>query len=85
MFLKEAPNLSNKDIVAKMSEEWRNLDAKGKEPYDKLAKAEKERYEREKKEYDPKKGKKVNKGKESAKKSAIKEDGKISSKKTPNK
>ena len=52
---KANPSLQNKELVQKMSEEWRALDAKGKEPYDKLAVIEKEKYAKEKKIYDEKK------------------------------
>ena len=38
-----------------MSEEWRNLDEKGKEQYEKMAEKDRDRYEKEKKDYEAKK------------------------------
>ena len=37
--------LTTKEIVAKMSEEWRKMEEKEREPYEKLAQKEGERYE----------------------------------------
>ena len=51
---KEQPNLNNKEIVKKMSEEWNALSDK-KKPYVQKAEADKKRYETEKAVYDKKK------------------------------
>lgn len=53
-----------------MSEEWRNFDDKAKEPYEKMAEKERERYEREKAIYDAKKA--AESAKESAREPEIK-------------
>ena len=45
---KEEPSLSMTDSTKKMSEEWKNLDAKKRKKYDDLAAKDKERYESEK-------------------------------------
>lgn len=45
---KECPDMSMTDQTKKMSEEWRNLDAKKRKKYDDLAAKDKERYEKEK-------------------------------------
>jgi len=52
---KANPGVQNKVIVQKLSEKWRELDAKGKEPYDKLAEIEHQKYLANKKIYDDKK------------------------------
>jgi len=49
------PRLCNKEIVSKMSEEWRRMDEKQKEPYVRLAEKDCERYRKEKTSYDEKK------------------------------
>ena len=46
--MKKECTLSMTDQTKKMSEEWRNLDAKKKKKYDDMAAKDKERYEREK-------------------------------------
>jgi len=43
----EEPSLSMGDSTKKMSEEWRNLDAKKRKKYDEAHEKDKERYERE--------------------------------------
>ena len=45
---KDEPGLSMTDSTKKMSEEWKNLDAKKKKKFEDLAAKDKERYEREK-------------------------------------
>ena len=63
-----------------MAEEWRGMDEKAKEAYDKMAEAEKSRYLDEMKAYEvKKKGGKEEKPKESVKK----DEGKVSAKKAP--
>ena len=52
---KEQPNLTNKDIIKKMSEEWNSLSDEKKKPYVQKAEADKKRYENEKAIYDKKK------------------------------
>ena len=52
---KELPNLNNKEIVKKMSEEWNALSDDKKKPYVQKAEADKKRYEKEKSDYDKKK------------------------------
>ena len=52
---KEQPNLTNKDIIKKMSEEWNSLSDEKKKPYIQKAEADKKRYENEKTIYDKKK------------------------------
>ena len=52
---KEQPNLTNKEIVKKMSEEWNSLSDEKKKPYIQKAEADKKRYENEKTIYDKKK------------------------------
>ena len=52
---KEQPNLNNKEIVKKMSEEWNNLSDDKKKPYVQKAEEDKKRYEKEKADYDKKK------------------------------
>ena len=52
---KEQPNLSNKDIIKTMSDEWNKLSDEKKKPYVEKAEADKKRYEAEKKAYDEKK------------------------------
>jgi hypothetical protein len=52
---KEQPNLNNKEIVKKMSEEWNALSDDKKKPYVQKAEADKKRYETEKAVYDKKK------------------------------
>jgi len=63
---KEQPNLDNKALISKMSEEWNKMKEPEKTKYNNLAAKDKERYEREKKAYEAKKGKKS--GTKSAKK-----------------
>ena len=63
---KEQPNLDNKALISKMSEEWNKMKDSEKTKYNNLAAKDKERYEREKKAYEAKKGKKS--GTKSAKK-----------------
>jgi len=60
-FKKEFPSLSMTDSTKKMSEEWKNLDAKKKKKYDDLAAKDKERYEKEKADAPPAKGGKAKK------------------------
>lgn len=78
---KEQPSLSNTEIISKMSAEWKSFTAKEKEPFVKASEKDKERYHREKKNYDEKKKKqpKEEKVKESSPK---KEKPKKSGKKT---
>ena len=52
---KEKPELNNKEIIKKMSEEWNALSDEKKKPYVEKAEADKKRYEAEKKAYDAKK------------------------------
>ena len=52
---KELPNLNNKEIVKKMSEEWNVLSDDKKKPYVQKALEDKKRYEKEKADYDKKK------------------------------
>ena len=52
---KEKPELNNKEIIKKMSEEWNALSDEKKKPYIAKAEADKKRYETEKKAYDEKK------------------------------
>ena len=52
---KEKPELNNKEIIKKMSEEWNALSDEKKKPYIAKAEADKKRYEAEKKAYDEKK------------------------------
>jgi hypothetical protein len=54
---KEQSSLSNTEIISKMSAEWKNLSAKEKEPFNRAAEKDKERYVKEKKLYDEKKKK----------------------------
>jgi hypothetical protein len=49
---KEQPQLDNKQLISKMSEEWNGMNDAARVPYSKLAEADKHRYEREKKEYE---------------------------------
>ena len=49
---KEQPNLDNKEIIKKMSEEWNALSEDKKKPYVAKAEADKKRYAKEKEEYD---------------------------------
>ncbi len=61
---KEKPNLSNKELISTMSNEWNNMSEADKKKYVELAEEDKKRYEKEKAAYDAKqKG-----GKKSAKK-----------------
>ena len=48
---RQQPNLDNKQIVSKMSEEWNNMNDNQRSSYNKLAELDKVRYEREKMEY----------------------------------
>ena len=52
---KEKPELNNKEIIKKMSEEWNALSDEKKKPYIAKAEADKKRYEAEKKAYEEKK------------------------------
>eukprot|EP00826_Nyctotherus_ovalis_P034042 TRINITY_DN2790_c0_g1_i20.p2 TRINITY_DN2790_c0_g1~~TRINITY_DN2790_c0_g1_i20.p2 ORF type:complete len:146 (-),score=76.90 TRINITY_DN2790_c0_g1_i20:42-479(-) len=65
---KEQPSLSNTEIISKMSDEWKAFSAREKEPYNKAAEKDKERYAREKKIYEEKKKRqsKEDKGKEAS-------------------
>ena len=63
---KEQPNLDNKALISKMSEEWNKMKDSEKTKYNNLAAKDKERYEKEKKLYEKKKKKKS--GTKSAKK-----------------
>jgi len=47
----EYPNLCTKQIVAKMSQEWRTLSNEERAPYEKLAKRNRDKYEEEMKRY----------------------------------
>lgn len=53
-FKKEHPELSHKEIIAKLGEIWNALDQKEKEPYNAKAKIDKDKYQREKEEYNAK-------------------------------
>ena len=53
--IKELPNLNNKEIIKKMSEEWNALSDEKKKPYVQKAEEDKKRYENEKAVYDKKK------------------------------
>ena len=52
---KEKPELNNKEIIKKMSEEWNALSDEKKKPYIAKDENKKKRYEAEKKAYDEKK------------------------------
>ena len=60
---KEKPELNNKEIIKKMSEEWNALSDEKKKPYIAKAEADKKRYEAEKKAYDAKKKQETKKAK----------------------
>jgi len=47
----ENPGIKFGEVGKQLGEKWKELSAKEKEPYDKKAKEDKERYEREKAEY----------------------------------
>jgi structure-specific recognition protein 1 len=49
---KEQPQLDNKQLISKMSEEWNGMNDAARVPYVKLAEGDKHRYEKEKKEYE---------------------------------
>jgi hypothetical protein len=49
---KELPKLDNKELVSKMSAEWREMSESDKIHFNKLAEEDKLRYEKEKREYD---------------------------------
>ena len=51
---KECPNMENKEMVAKMSEEWKGMSEKDKAKYMKKAEEDRKRYEKEKAAYDAK-------------------------------
>jgi len=51
----ENPKLAQKDLICKMSEEWKAMDDKTKEKYNEMNKKDKERYEVELKEFESKK------------------------------
>ena len=55
---KEAPNMEIKEMVTKMSEEWKRMNEKDKIKYMKKAEEDRKRYEKEKAAYDAKKNKK---------------------------
>jgi structure-specific recognition protein 1 len=65
---KELPNLNNKEIVKKMSEEWNALRDDKKKPYVQKALEDKKRYEKEKADYDDKKKKDEKPSKKTTKK-----------------
>ena len=65
---KEQPNLNNKEIVKKMSEEWNVLSDDKKKPYVQKALEDKKRYEKEKADYDDKKKKDEKPSKKTTKK-----------------
>jgi hypothetical protein len=52
----EQKELSNKQLISKMSEEWKNLSEEQRVPYHKMAEQDKVRYEKDKKEYEKTKG-----------------------------
>jgi hypothetical protein len=66
---KEQPQLDNKQLISKMSEEWNGMNDAARVPYAKLAEADKHRYEKEKKEYE-----KTGKGKSTPAKGSEKKD-----------
>ena len=51
---KESPNMDNKEMVKKMSEEWKALNDKDKTKYMQKAEEDRKRYEKEKAAYDSK-------------------------------
>lgn len=53
-FKKEHPELSHKEIIAKLGEIWNGLDQKEKEPYNAKAKIDKDKYQKDKEEYNAK-------------------------------
>ena len=55
------PKLKSTELITKLSEQWKALDPKGREPYEKLSEKDKERYAKQKREYDDKKKKSVEK------------------------
>ena len=65
---KEQPNLNNKEIVKKMSEEWNALSDDKKKPYVQKALEDKKRYEKEKADYDDKNKKDAKPSKKTTKK-----------------
>ena len=67
LYKEEYPNLSHKEIISKLGENWNLLSLKEKEPFAELAKRDKIKYDAKKADYDEKK-KKINaksKGEES--------------------
>jgi len=72
----EQKDLTNKQLISKMSEEWKNLSEDQRKPYQKMAEQDKARYEKDKKEYEKTKASAVSTTKAStdkpAKKSAAK-------------
>lgn len=66
---KEQPQLDNKQLISKMSEEWNGMNDAARVAYAKLAEADKHRYEKEKKEYE-----KTGKGKSTPAKGSEKKD-----------
>ena len=51
---KESPNMENKEMVCKMSEEWKKMNEKDKVKYMQKAEEDRKRYEKEKAAYDAK-------------------------------
>jgi hypothetical protein len=49
---KEQPQLDNKQLISKMSEEWNNMNDVARIPFGKMAEQDKVRYEKQKKEYE---------------------------------
>jgi hypothetical protein len=52
----EQKELSNKELISKMSEEWKNLSEEQRQPYHRMAEQDKVRYENDKKQYEKTKG-----------------------------
>ena len=50
-YKKEHPELSHKEVIAKLGEVWNGLDDNEKKPYHAKAEIDKEKYKREKEEY----------------------------------
>jgi len=51
---KENPDLKSSDVVKEMGKRWKNISDDDKAPYEKMAKEDKARYDKEKAEYDKK-------------------------------
>lgn len=76
---KENPDLSHKEIVTKLGEEWRALSETDKKKYSTLAEKDKKRYQNEMDEYIKENGepeKKTRKGKKEKKEKKASEEGK---------